>query len=99
MLRESRDQEISGRPPDVRTARTWKTEVASDEIISSLEHGDIVGPAQPDRLGIGNSDFRHFSKMSQRDRRKTVAGQVRKTEVDVIQCAHFISSSVPSKDR
>ena len=49
MLRESRDQEISDRPPDVRTARKWKAEVATDEIISSLEHVDIVGPAQPDR--------------------------------------------------
>ena len=35
MLRESRDQEISDRPPDVRTARKWKAEVATDEIISS----------------------------------------------------------------
>ena len=38
MLRVSRDQEISDRPPDVRTARKWKAEVATDEIISSLEH-------------------------------------------------------------
>ena len=42
MLKESRDQEISDRPPDVRTAREWKVEVATEEIISSLEHGDIV---------------------------------------------------------
>ena len=34
MLKESRDQEISDRPPDVRTARKWKVEVANDEIIS-----------------------------------------------------------------
>ena len=67
MLRESRDQEISDRPPDVRTARKWKADVATDEIISSLEHGDIVGPAQPDRLGLGNGDFRPFRKMFQRD--------------------------------
>ena len=92
MLRESRDQEISDRPPDVRTARKWKAEVATDEIISSLEHGDIVGPAQPDRLGLGNGDFRPFRKMSQRDRRKAAVGQVRKMEaegreVHLIQCA------------
>ena len=65
MLRESRDQDISGKPPAVRTARKWKVEVATDEIISSLEHDDIVGPAQPDRLGLGNGDFRPFRKMSQ----------------------------------
>ena len=92
MLRESRDQEISDRPPDVRTARKWKAELATDEIISSLEHGDIVGPAQPDRLGLGNGDFRPFRKMSQRDRRKAAVGQVRKMEaegreVHPIQCA------------
>ena len=92
MLKESRDQEIRDRPPDVKTVRTWKTEVASDEIISSLEHGDIVGPAQPDRLGPGNGDFRPFRKMSQRDRRKAAGGQVRKMEaerreVHLTQCA------------
>ena len=92
MMRESRDQEISDRPPDVKTARKWKAEVATDEIISSLEHGDIVGPAQPDRLGLGNGDFRPFRKMSQRDRRKAAVGQVRKMEaegreVHLIQCA------------
>ena len=92
MLRESRDQEISDRPPDVRAARQWKVEFATDEIISSLEHGDIVGPAQPDRLGLGNGDFRPFRKMSQRDRRKAAVGQVRKMEaeereVHLIQCA------------
>ena len=82
MPRESRDQEISGRPPDVRTARKWKVEVATDEIISSFEHGDIVGPAQPDRLGLGNGDFRPFRIMSQRDRRKVAVGQVRKMEAE-----------------
>ena len=92
MLRESRDQEISDRPPDVRTARKWKAEVATDEIISSLEHGDIVGPAQPDRLGLSNGDFMPFRKMSQRDRRKAAVGQVRKMEAEgreihLIQCA------------
>ena len=92
MLRELRDQEISDRPPDVRTARKWKVEAATDEIISSLEHGDIVGPAQPDRLGLGNGYFRPFRKMSHRDRRKAAVGQVRKMEaegreVHLIQCA------------
>ena len=92
MLRESRDQEISDRPPAVRTARKWKAEVATDEIISSLEHGDIVGPAQPGRLGLGNGDFRPFREMSQRDRRIAAVGQVRKMEaegreVHLIQCA------------
>ena len=96
MLRESRDQEISDRPRYVRTARKWKAEVATDEIISSLEHVDIVSQAQPDRLGPGNGDFRPFRKMSQRDRRKAAVGQVRKMEaegreVHLIQCA--------SKDR
>ena len=92
MLRESRDQEISDKPPEVRSARKWKAEDATDEIISSLEHGDIVGPAQTDRLGLGNGDFRPFRKMSQRDRRIAAAGQVRKIEaerreVHLIQCA------------
>ena len=92
MLTESRDQEISDRPPDVKTARKWKAVVATDEIISSLEHGDIVGPAQHDRLGLGNGDFRPFRKMSPQDRKKAAVGQMRKMkaegrEVHLIQCA------------
>ena len=92
MLRKSRDQEISDKSPEVKTVRKWKAEDATDEIISSLEHGDIVGPAQTDRSGLGNGDFRPFKKMSQRDRRAAAAGQVRKIEaerreVHLIQCA------------
>ena len=92
MLRGSKDQEISDNPPDVRTARKWKAEVATDEIISSLEHADIVGSTQTARLGLGNGDFKPFRKMSHRDRRKAAAGQVRKIEaerreVHLIQCA------------
>ena len=30
MLRESKDQEINGKTPGVRTARKWKAEVATD---------------------------------------------------------------------
>ena len=95
MMRESRDQEISDRPPDVRTARKWKAEAATDEIISSLENDGIVGPVQPGRLGLGSWDIRPFRKMSQRDRRKTAVGQVRKMEAEGRE-VHF---SVPSKDR
>ena len=77
---------------DVRTARKWKVEVATDEIMFSLEHGDMVGPAQPDRLGLGNGDFRPFRKLSQRDRKQAAAGQVQKMEAErrearLIQCA------------
>ena len=57
-----------------------------------MEHGDIVGPAQPHRLGLDNGDFRPFRKMSQRDRRKAAVGQERKMEaerreVHLNQCA------------
>ena len=91
MLRGSKDQEVSDNPPDVRTARKWKAEVATDEIISSLEHADIVGSTQTSRLGLGNGDFKPFRKMSHRDRRKAEAGQLRKNEaerreVHLIQC-------------
>lgn len=92
MLRESKDQEISGNPPDVRTARKWQAEVATDEIISTLEHRDMIGATQTDRLGLGNGDFRPFKQMSQRDRRIAAAGKVRqmeaeKRELHLIQCA------------
>ena len=90
MLKESRDQDISGKPPDVRTARKWKTEVAL--MRSSLRWSMATSSVQPDRLGLGYGDFRPFRKMSERDRRKAAVGQVRKMEaegreVHLIQCA------------
>ena len=92
MLRESRDQRISTDPPDVRTARKWQAESATSDIISSLEHRDIVGSTQTGRAGLGNGDFRPFRQMPQRDRRTAAAGQVRKIEaerreVHLVQCA------------
>ena len=92
MLRESRDPKINDNPPEVKTARKWKAEDVADEIISTLEHGDIIGPAQTGRLGLGSGDFRPFKKMSQRERRTAATGQVRKIEaemreVHLIQCA------------
>ena len=92
MLRESRDKEISNNPPDVKSARKWKAEEATNEIISALEHKDIVGSIQTDRAGLGLGNFRPFNKMSHRDRRKSATAQVRtieaeRREVHLIQCA------------
>ena len=92
MLRESRDKEISDNPPDVHSARKWKAEEATNKIISSLEHRDVVGSLQTDRAELGIGNFRHFKKMSHRDRRKAATEQVRKIEaerreVHLIRCA------------
>ena len=69
MLSESRDPKISDNPPEVRMARKWKAEDVTGEIISTLEHGDIIGPAQTGRLGLGSGDFRPFRNLSQQERR------------------------------
>ena len=92
MLRESKDKEIRDNPPDVKSARKWKAEEATDEILSILEQRDIVGSVQTDRVGLGNGDFRPFKKMSRYDRRAAATGQVRKIEaergeVHLIQCS------------
>ena len=97
MLREAKDQKIREQPPRVRTARKWNAESSTDEIISSLEHKDVVGAVQTDRLGLGNGDFRPFKKMSSRDRRSAVADQVRSIEADrrelhLVQCAQQVRS-------
>ena len=50
MLRESRDSEIYNNPPDVRIATKLKAENERDKIIASMEHRDIVGAIQRDRM-------------------------------------------------
>ena len=92
MLRESNDQQISNNPPDVRTGKKWDAEKVTDEIASVLKHRDIVGSTQTDRAGLGNSDFRPFSKMTKTERRASVTGQVRVLEADgrdvhLVQCS------------
>ena len=93
MLRESRDGEVKSNPPDVRTARKWKAEDETNNIITHLEHRDIVGAGQCDRRGIGYNPFKPFSQMVPRERREAVTSQVQemekeRREVHLIQCAH-----------
>ena len=70
MLRESRDEVIHSDPPNIRTARKWKAEDATDEIISSLNHRDIVGAVQGANLKerAGCKPFKPFSTMTQKER-------------------------------
>ena len=37
MLRESRDKKISNNPPDVKSARKWKAEEATNDVIYFLK--------------------------------------------------------------
>ena len=76
MLRESRNKKISNNPPNVKSARKWKAEEATNEIISALGHGDIIGFIQTNRAGLGHSNFRPFNKMSHGDKRKTATEQM-----------------------
>ena len=92
MLRESNDQAISDNPPDVRTARKWDAEKATDDITAVLKHKDIIGSTQTGRAGLGSSDFRPFSRMTKAERRLSATGQVRileadKRDVHLVQCA------------
>ena len=90
MLRESKDHSIRELPPKVRTARKWKAEEETDRVVRVLEHKDIVGYTQCGRMGLGNSSFKPFNKMMQKERRDTVTAQVKmqeaeKREVQLVQ--------------
>ena len=92
MLRESRDEEIRDRPPEVKTARKWNAEDETDDLIVSLEHRDMVGATQSDRKGIGCDPFKPFSTMTQRERRTAAsdcvkAKEAEKRELHLIRCA------------
>ena len=76
MLRESRNKKISNNPPNVKSARKWKAEEATNDIISALGHGDFIGFIQTNRAGLGHSNFRPFNKTSHGDKRKTATEQV-----------------------
>ena len=94
MLRDSRDQQIRDNPPEVRSARKWKAEEATDECISILKHRDIVGSAQKsdDRSGLGTKQFKPFSTMSPREKRAATTTcvstlEAEKREVKLVECA------------
>ena len=92
MLRESKDEEVRSNPPDVRTARKWKAEEETDNIVSALEHRDIVGAGQCDKKGIGYNPFKPFTQMKPQDRRKAATGLVvtmeaERRDLHLIQCA------------
>ena len=50
-------------------ARKWKAEDVTGEIISTLEHGDIIGQAQTGMLGLGSGNFRPVRNPSQQEGR------------------------------
>ena len=71
MLREPRNKKISNNPPNVKSARKWKAEEATNDIISALGHGDIIGFIQTNRAGLGLCTFRLFNTMSHRDKKES----------------------------
>ena len=94
MLRESRDHEIRDDPPEVRTARKWKAEEATDEILSALKQRDIVGAVQGSdtKAGVGCNPFKPFCSMNQKERRKAATELVttleaEKRELHLVQCS------------
>ena len=92
MLRDSSDPEIRNNPPDVLTARKWRAERETDNIIADLKHRDIVGAVQRDRGGVGTDPFKPFSSMNTRERRLAASTKVKdieaeRREVHLVQCA------------
>ena len=92
MLRDSRDPEIRSNQPDVNTGKKWKAEKETDNIITSLEHRDIVGAVQSDRKGLGSDPFKPFSSMTKRERRLAASACVKEIEAEerelhLIQCS------------
>ena len=92
MLKGSNDCEISCNPPEVRTAKKWNAEEEVEELISMLEHRDIIGAAQADRKGLGMNAFRPFSEMSTKERRTRICNEVKKKhererELHLSRCA------------
>lgn len=60
MSRLSNDMEIHDNPPKIWPYRKWKSEIAVDNGIYSLEYGDIIGAVQVGRSGLSAGMFTSF---------------------------------------
>ena len=66
----------------MNTGKKWKAEEETDDILSALQHRDIVGAVQSDQKGIGADPFKPFSTMSKRERRVAASASVKDIEAD-----------------
>ena len=79
-LRYSKDMKIRENPPEVRTGRKWNAESRVDDVLSQLEHSDIIGSVQTNREGLGMKGFKPFSAKDRREKRMAVVNEIRRTE-------------------
>lgn len=91
MLKDSKDDTIRSDPPKVKTARKWNAEFETEDIISELQHRDIVGASQDDRAGLGKNPFKPFSTMRGAEKRNAICATVKKREdekrrLHLVQC-------------
>ena len=80
MLRDSKDPVIREAQPDVPTGRKWVVAEAVEQAESRLQHREIMGAVQRDRLGIGWRENRWWSKEGFRGRRELVTEEIRQVE-------------------
>ena len=79
-LHDSADPVISNVAPDVKSGRKWQAAGAVEEVISSLQHKEIVGATQSGRQGLGSQEQVWWSRAQGKSRRESVARELRSFE-------------------
>lgn len=77
MLRDSRDELVSGARVTTRAGRKWAANTAVRQAESSLKLRDVIGSPCVGRQGLGSYHFHQWSKASQEERREMVQAEVR----------------------
>ena len=92
-LRYSKDEKIRDDQPEVRTGMKWSAEKTVDELISQLEHKDIVGSVQTNREGLGTRALKPFYASNATEKRRAMVNELRTNEDDARQ-VHLVQCSV-----
>ena len=66
--------------PQLRTGRKWIVQEAVDEAKDSLKMSEIIGHTQTNRLGLGSTEMKWWSKTKGKEKRDMVTQEVRKKE-------------------
>ena len=71
----------------------WSAEKTVDELISQLEHKDIVGSVQTNREGLGTRALKPFYASNATEKRRAMVNELRTNE-DEARHVHLVQCSV-----
>ena len=80
MLEDSEDKVVRSIQPKLKTGRKWKVQEAVKAAKESLRTKEITGHTQTNRLGLGSTEMKWWSKAEGKEKRDMVIQELRKEE-------------------